>query len=220
MTAETKGAPSIVRAITPARDLVKDDIVALQANPKNFSHIMASRDTARFKRGLNRGASVGQLAAEFANHGNIDPQLALLDCPVRHQGSIDNREPAKHAPATKPLRQNVDVSHPIQQGYDNAPLGHGRSNGVHGPIKIVGLAGQKNNIEGPIQLTLLDNLGLCTELTAVLCSYYQAIPLKLGSALWPDQKSHVSPALDKHSAKISSERASAQYQVPHLLPPM
>jgi hypothetical protein len=38
MTAETNDAPAAERAITPARDLVNDAIVALQANPKNFSH--------------------------------------------------------------------------------------------------------------------------------------------------------------------------------------
>src|SRR4029077_19666263 len=95
-----------------------------------------------------------------------------------------------------------------------------RSNRVHGPIKIVGLAGQKNCIEGPIQLTLLYGLDRCTELTAVLCFYYQTFPLKLGGALRPDEKSHVSAAFDKHSAKVSPERAGAQYQVPHLLPPI
>ena len=69
-------------------------------------------------------------------------------------------------------------------------------------------------------LTLLYGLDRCTELTAVLCFYYQTFPLKLGGALRPDEKSHVSAAFDKHSAKLSPERAGAQYQVPHPLPPI
>jgi len=40
--------------------------------------------------------------------------------------------------------------------------------------------------------------------------------MKLGSALGPDKRSHVSATLDKHSAKISPERARAQYEVSHL----
>jgi len=58
MTAETKGTPSIVRAVTPTRNVVKDTIVTIQANPKNFfphhhKYIARDldRDTARFQRG-------------------------------------------------------------------------------------------------------------------------------------------------------------------------
>jgi hypothetical protein len=38
MTAETKDAPLVACAITPARDRLNEAIVALQVNPKNFSH--------------------------------------------------------------------------------------------------------------------------------------------------------------------------------------
>jgi hypothetical protein len=41
MTADTKDAPLAARATTPARDRVREAIVAPQAKPKNFSHIIA-----------------------------------------------------------------------------------------------------------------------------------------------------------------------------------
>jgi hypothetical protein len=42
MTAETNDAPVPDFAIAPARDLLKDAMVALQAKPKNFIHIAAT----------------------------------------------------------------------------------------------------------------------------------------------------------------------------------
>src|SRR5581483_4553350 len=111
------------------------------------------------------------------------------------------------------------MPHPVQHRYDHAPLTHSRRNRFHGTIKIVGLTTQQNNIVGPLQLALLNSRHLGAELAAVLQLYDQAIPLQLPSPLGSDQKRHISPALKEHSAKISTERARTQHQVPHLFLP-
>src|SRR5215468_2520385 len=112
------------------------------------------------------------------------------------------------------------MSNAVQQGHNHALLGHGRSNGIHGSIKVIGLTGQQDNIVGSAQLTLLNSLDLRAEFPAILEPNDQAIPLKLGSALGPDEKNHVSAAPNQHSTKISPERTGAQHQVPHLASPM
>jgi hypothetical protein len=109
------------------------------------------------------------------------------------------------------------VSHAIQHGYDHALLAHGRTNGIHGPTKIVGLAGEQNDIVGPLKLALLNNLDLCAEFAAVLRLDDQSIAFQLGRALWPDEKCNVGPTLDKPCTKISPEGSRAQYQVSHLV---
>jgi len=110
------------------------------------------------------------------------------------------------------------MAHAVQHGYDHALLAHRRSNGVHGAIKIVGLAREQNDIVGPVQLALLNSPDRGTEFAAVLRFDDQSIALQLGRARWPHEKRNVGPALEEHSAKVSPERARAQYQVSHLLP--
>src|SRR5258705_35161 len=78
------------------------------------------------------GAAGGCAPVKFSYYVEVDPHLALLNRSVRHQGSIDDREPAQHAPRTEPLRQNIDMAHAIQHRYDHALLAHRRSNGIHG----------------------------------------------------------------------------------------
>ncbi len=137
--------------------------------------------------------------------------MALLDRSVRHHGSIDDRESAQYAPGAEPLRQNADMTHSVQHGYDHALLAHCRSNRVHSAIKVVGLAGEQNDTVGPVQFALLDSPDLGVKFAAVLQFDDQSMALQLGRARWPHEKCNVGPTLEEHSAEISSERARAQY---------
>jgi hypothetical protein len=74
MTAETKDAPTADLAIAPARDLLKDAIVAFQAKPKNFIRIAATMlsliwtwDAARVQRRLNCRASGRNSSIDLSN---------------------------------------------------------------------------------------------------------------------------------------------------------
>src|SRR5258705_1667799 len=102
-------------------------------------------------------------------------------------------------------------------GQDHTLVAHRRSDGGHCTVKIVCLATQQDHVIRAIELALLNRVCLNAEFAAVLSFYDQAIASKLGRARWPHKKSNVGPALDEHSAKVSPERARAQYQVSHLL---
>ena len=99
ITAETKDAPAPELAIAPARDLLKEAMVAIQVKLKNFTHspaVVTNLDwnATRFKRCLECCAAGADASVQFSNRGCVDPQLTLLDSSVCHQGGIDESEPA------------------------------------------------------------------------------------------------------------------------------
>jgi hypothetical protein len=107
------------------------------------------------------------------------------------------------------------MAYAVQQGQNHTLLAHCRGKGAYRTAEIVCLAAQQNDIIGPLQLALLN--GLCRGSNfAVLTFYDQTIPLQLGRARGPYEKSDVRTALEKLSAEISPERARAQHQVSHL----
>jgi hypothetical protein len=120
MTAETKDAPAPELAIAPARDLLKEAMVAIQVKLKNFTHSPAAMLSLTWTgmppasnavlSAVLRGANA---SVQFSNRGCVDPQLTLLDSSVCHQGGIDESEPAKHTLWTESLRQNVDMANAI-----------------------------------------------------------------------------------------------------------
>src|SRR5581483_395595 len=107
------------------------------------------------------------------------------------------------------------MSNAVKKGYNRALVAHRWRKAVYCSNKIVGFAAEQNNVVGAVEAALLNGLHLCAQFAAVLQLYDQPVALKLGCSALTDEKRHVSPALKKHSAEISSERTRAQYQVPH-----
>src|SRR5262245_9718760 len=77
MTAETRETPAPDLAIAPARDLVNDVIVALQAKPKNFVHNMATMSSLTWT-GMPPDSSAILMAAQRGDARPSNSPIAVM----------------------------------------------------------------------------------------------------------------------------------------------
>src|SRR5689334_9530326 len=120
--------------------------------------------------------------------------------------------------SAKPVREDIEMSYPVQQRQNGALLADRRSDRIHGAVEIVGLAGEEYDVVGAVQLALLNRLYRTADFAAVLCLDDEAIASQLGFAPRPHQERYVGAALDEHAAEEASQRARTQHQVSHLIP--
>ena len=119
MTAETKDAPAPELAIAPARDLLKEAMVAIQVKLKNFPHSSAAMLSLTWT-GMPPASNAvlsavlrGLMRPSSSPIAVVLIRSSPLDSSVCHQDGIDESEPAKYTLWTESLRKNVDMANAI-----------------------------------------------------------------------------------------------------------
>jgi len=80
--------------------------------------------------------------------GELVNVVELDNSTLRIERRCDDTLTAKNEGSSESLVQHVKVSHTIEQRQHHGLGSNCRREGVHGPLKIVGLATQQDEVEG------------------------------------------------------------------------
>jgi hypothetical protein len=106
----------------------------------------------------------------------------------------------------------------VQQRHHHAGRVDRRGDGLHGRGQVVGLAGQDDDVEGPVDLAGEQGPHCLAPLLAAGL-HHQPVALELRRAGGADQEAHIRTSLGELQPVVAADRPGTQEQDPHRRPP-